>query len=195
MVNVSPERIFRESKERFRTKQEKLNKIKNDMLQNILNENLKKEFSERLKNINFTKKFKLNRIEEKIKILRDKRFAHIDRDYITNLTLEDRQIPREIFDKLEPICNFVNENFDALTIEKIRGKTFFEYSNINGSHPPGMEKRSDIEMILDFIAESDALLNMPENEPDYWPYQRKNLSESDINILNEYREKFNLPKV
>ena len=62
-------------------------------------------------------------------------------------------------------------------------------------NPPGSFGRSDIETLLDHVAQGSPILNMPERQEDLWPHYRENLSKDDISILNEYRNKFGLKSI
>lgn len=62
--------------------------------------------------------------------------------------------------------------------------------------PEGVDKRSDIEYILDLIAKDSYLLNMPENNWQGWEiYKQKTLTKEEIYIINKYRKKFGMCEV
>jgi hypothetical protein len=61
--------------------------------------------------------------------------------------------------------------------------------------PKETEYQSDIDEILDSIAQKSGTLNMPEKYPEAWNYMKKSYSEEAIKILNKYRKKFKLPEV
>jgi hypothetical protein len=69
-----------------------------------------------------------------------------------------------------------------------------EYS-LRVQHPVGVGHRTDIEEALDAVARNSALLNLPEQEPDMWGFQRTRLTEAEVVQLNRYRRKFGLPEV
>jgi len=62
-------------------------------------------------------------------------------------------------------------------------------------HPKGVDARPDIERLLDLIARNSRVLDLAQNDPLAWAYERETLSESDLEILNAYRSKFGLPLV
>jgi hypothetical protein len=61
--------------------------------------------------------------------------------------------------------------------------------------PVDFDSRSDIEELLDNVAEDSPVLNMPERDPDYWSLVSKGYSEQEVETLNRYRVKFGLPEV
>lgn len=95
------------------------------------------------------------------------------------------------FDDLNIIRQKVNELFNILCFSHGYSVEFIEYSS-NVEHPPGTDTRTDIERILDNIAYNSPLINMPEEQKEFWPHYRQNLSEDDIKIMNSYRRKFKL---
>lgn len=57
------------------------------------------------------------------------------------------------------------------------------------------DSKPDIEIILDSIVQRSALLNMAENDSTGWQYRKASMTARDIDMLNSYRRKFNLPIV
>ena len=62
-------------------------------------------------------------------------------------------------------------------------------------HPTGTDPRSDIEIILDKVAQESPVLNMPEKNPRAWGNWKKQFSEEDMEAINTFRKKFELPAV
>ena len=62
-------------------------------------------------------------------------------------------------------------------------------------HPAGVDRRSDVELLLDSLARDSFFLRFPEEDPVFWSLYRKNLTERQIETLNQYRAKFGLPGV
>ena len=62
-------------------------------------------------------------------------------------------------------------------------------------HPIGTKHTTDLEDILDSIARNSFLLNMPEEHPDRWGHHRKRLGKKELDLLNKYRVKFDLPEL
>jgi len=127
-----------------------------------------------------------------IKALRNKRIAHLDKDF--NLSPEQREEMRVSLSDLKVVRDALNQLFELLCFGHQRVVLPIEYYP-EVENPPGVDARSDIEEFLDNIARDSPLLNMPENEPQHWPYDRRSLSKDDLQRLNEYRRKFGLPEV
>jgi hypothetical protein len=54
---------------------------------------------------------------------------------------------------------------------------------------------TDIEEILDGIAQRSSILNLPETNHYMWQMQKQNLSNDNKEKFNFYRRKFNLPEI
>ena len=124
-------------------------------------------------------------IVKRFKELRNKDVAHLDRD--SNIYLFNESNERTFY--LTEIREFkinINTLFQMLNLGHIFPKTDLDYDS-NGKHP------SDIETLLDTIAEKSAIMNMPEKDSEKWLQYRKKLGDSQIKIFNKYRKKFKLP--
>ena len=65
-------------------------------------------------------------------------------------------------------------------------------------HPKNSDPRPDIEKFLDSIVKESNFLNTPERYskyPSVWNAIKNKWDEETLNIFNEYREKYKLPKV
>ena len=45
------------------------------------------------------------------------------------------------------------------------------------------------DVTLDLIIENSPFINIPENQPDYWPHFKKVLSKKEIEQMNYYRKR------
>ena len=54
-------------------------------------------------------------------------------------------------------------------------------------HPQGTDSRSDIEYILDLLAADSVVLQIPEEQEEYWPVYAKGLTQEQKKIFNEWR--------
>jgi hypothetical protein len=124
----------------------------------------------------------------KAKQLRDTQVAHLRRD----LSISEQT--RLDFEELKALSNSLNSLLDTLSFNVDRLMLPVQYSS-RVIHPRGTDSRSDIERLLDGIARDSVILNLPENEPAYWPIYRNRLSQQELEILNKYRDKFKLPQV
>ena len=52
--------------------------------------------------------------------------------------------------------------------------------------------QSDIEEVMDCLAGKSLVLHMPKNDPDRWSSYRENLSQEELDMLNEWRRKCGL---
>lgn len=120
-----------------------------------------------------------------VKTLRDKRIAHLDKDF--NLSPEQVEEVRVSLSDLSKFRDALNQLFKLLCFGH-------QWSLLPSQYRPDMDARSDIEKLLDNIARCSTLLNMPEEQPDYWRRYRETLSEDDLQKVNEYRRKFGLPE-
>ncbi|HKV56937.1 MAG TPA: hypothetical protein VJO32_01600, partial [Ktedonobacteraceae bacterium] len=57
------------------------------------------------------------------------------------------------------------------------------------------EGRADVDWVLDSVAKSSDLLNMPEHDPLRWQHRRPGFSDEEIRMINVYRVKFGLLEV
>jgi hypothetical protein len=144
------------------------------------------DFQAHLRRTRFDKKTRA--MFSKAKQLRDGQVAHLKRDF--NISEQDRLD----FEELKTLRDSLNFVLDALSFNVDRVMLPIQYSP-RVTHPTNIDSRSDIEKLLDGIARNSVILNLPEDEPEYWPTYRKNLSERELEALNEYRFKFGLPAV
>jgi hypothetical protein len=157
---------------------------------------IKPEYSERFKT--YIKKAKLdNKIDnilDKVKTLRNKRFAHFDKKYNFN----PKQIDKIYYSELEDILDYLNFILNLLAFDRYYDSLPVFY-NKNVQHPKGSDSRSDIEIILDNIVKQSTIINAPE-DPDkwqkiLWEKDKSNMTQKEINNFNIYRNKFDLPEI
>jgi hypothetical protein len=96
--------------------------------------------------------------------------------------------------EIKALCDEITKQFSALCFNRAYSMLPVEYIE-NAQHPSGTEQRPDIENLLDCVARSSEVLNMPERQPEYWLRYRQQLSPAAIKILNRYRTKFGLSEV
>lgn len=163
-----------------------IKKFQNEISINI-KEEYSKQFSSHLKEIGFEKK--LDFVAKKVKNLRHKALAHVDKLYVKN-KLSLQTIPWNDFDiiKNNLIIAFHGLSFDSewmlLPISYAPGV----------QHPADTDSRPDIIKILDCIAKESNFLNLPEDNINAWKIEIKNISKEDLEIFNCYRRKNNLKK-
>lgn len=149
-----------------------------------IKEEYKSDFCQKLREVKFDLETK--KIFKKAKDLRNYVFAHFNRnklEQILNLNLSE----------LEKLKDKINSFFDVLTINCEYDMFPPSYSE-NAILPNGVNHRTDIEVILDYVAKNSVLLNMPERFPEEWKCDKENYDEEAIKTINKYRKKFNLPE-
>lgn len=168
-----------------------LRSFKNEIIQHF-EEEFKPQFKIGLKAVKFGKI--KSELEIKIRDLRNNYLAHFKREF-------NAQIPPDSLKKLTiflpdiyDLTEKINTYFQLLCFGYGYAETYFAYSS-NVIPPLGADPRSDIEIILDTIAEKSDILNMPEKQPWLWEIRKKSMSPKGIDILNHYRYKFGLNKV
>ncbi len=125
---------------------------------------------------------------------RHNHIAHFNLRANTEITAEGIQRRGQITSRMRHACELLNSLFDLISLGLGHAKLLHNY-NPGITYPADMDSRTDIEVVLDRIAQDSALLNMPEQRRDFWPHYRRNLSESEMEKLNKYRKKFGLPPV
>jgi hypothetical protein len=145
-------------------------------------------FDERMRHARFDTETKA--MFTKAKLLRDKRIAHLSEAYYSDAKTID---PVNLSD-LKKLRDALNSLLDALSLNVDRRMLPLQYSS-HVIHPVGADHTSDIERILDCVANNSALLNMAEEQPEYWSHYNQRLSAKQLELLNTYRKKFGLPEV
>ena len=161
-----------------------------EIKQNLAEERYRTEFSSKLRDADF--KGKLDKFRDMIKTQRHSRIAHFNRDYNAEPAPTDWEDRKRIFQSIPAIIEIVNSFFDALCIHGYVAKMPFEYYE-GRTPPPGSDDRPDIDILLDWVAKESTLLNLPETHPEFWRDTRPGRKPEDIEELNRYRRKFNLP--
>jgi hypothetical protein len=133
-----------------------------------------------------------NKLLVKLKKYRDEYVAHLNRSLVEGKS----DVEALNMSDLLKLRDILNSLFEVITLKDDTEymMVFLEYSP-NVLNPPGSERRSDIEEILDNIARESAVLNLPERHPQRWKYQQQQMSREDLDRLNHYRKKFGLPEV
>lgn len=163
-----------------------LARFRDDVREHLRTE-YREDFDTALRNLQWDE-HALQRVEK----FRHKRMAHFDSK--CNLSPEVRRTLWLLLPDLTNLRDALNSLFGILCFGHGRGVLPLYYDP-RAQHPRDMDPRSDVEVILDKIARNSPILNMPEEQPQTWPFFRKDLSKDDLQELNEYRKKFGLPEV
>jgi len=156
---------------------------------NRIRQAVKKRFQgqmdDRLRKVRFDQKTR--NLLKRARKLRTQRIAHA----VEGVVLGEEKEVRVFYGDLQQLRDQLNDLLDALSFNVEHMMLPIQYSP-DVIHPKGSDKRPDIERILDSIAKSSPMLNMPEDHPARWPYRRKQLTSEEMKIINQYREKFGL---
>lgn len=133
---------------------------------------------------------KTKRILNNARDLRNKIIAHFNK----NLLLKMEEVKHINILELEELKDNLNSMLDTLSFDVGHEMLPLSYSN-NVIRPKGADDRSDIDVILNCIAEKSIVLNMPEQLPEMWKYAKESYDEKAIKTINKYRKNFNLPEV
>lgn len=164
-----------------------LSRFKNRVL-GLVRPDYKDAFKERLRESRFDQEIRA--LLEKSKELRSNRIAHTTQDLIS----ENIKVSRPSLSDIRRLRDALNSLLDTISfnVGHIMLPLPYEPSVL---HPPLSNHKTDIEEILGCIARNSNLLNMPEKRPETWSRRRARLSEEQINKINFYRRKFDMPEV
>jgi len=157
-----------------------------------IKKNLKPEYVAEFKNKWSSLDFdaKIEKIIDKVKELRNKAVAHLNKEYHTAILANSINEIKVGLDEHKELINASNKIFDFLCFGKGRSVFYVQYLlRIENSEKE--EYLSDIEKILNKVAFHSKIWRMPEEQKEFWPHFReKNLSENDIKEINKYRTMF-----
>jgi len=168
-----------------------LPKFKNKIISKYIKPEYRIKFKQRIKNLEFQNLTSdiLNRIFD----LRNKRLAHNLEEYIKDI----KNIGLINYSELEKLRDCANQLFESLSFGVGHLMLPLPYSE-KVIHPKNSDPRPDIEKFLDSIVKESNFLNTPERYskyPSVWNAIKNKWDEETLNIFNEYREKYKLPKV
>ncbi|MEA2031235.1 MAG: hypothetical protein U9N55_06540 [candidate division Zixibacteria bacterium] len=166
--------------------------FKNKVLEHLIDPAVRDSLKSELDNLSFNKEFK----EYKnlfIKI-RHEEISHFNRERNTKLTEAELRQRQELVNQISPASELIGQLFQILCLGKVHLQSLSEYSQGKPFFPKDGTV-SDIEKLLDWVADQSPLLHMPEDEPQVWSMFRRKYSAEDIETINTYRRKFNLPKI
>jgi hypothetical protein len=146
----------------------------------------KEDFNACLKQVRFDQGVK--NLLKQAKALRVNFIAYTTRDLVLGkIELSYFSIPKlkKLLDKLNSFFNVLSFDFEHIMLP-------IPYDHFIIS---SYKTDTDIEKILDYIIKDSHVLNMSEQNPNRWQIHRKKLDKDKLKILNQYRKKFNLPKV
>jgi hypothetical protein len=159
-------------------------RFKNKVRQSIKAQ-YKAAFDKLLREVRFERQVKeaLDKAQE----LRSGRIAHSLEDMVLGKTEE----PLVRFGDLMELRDHLVAILEAIAFNVDHMMHPMQYSS-RVQHPAGVDSRSDIEELLDLIAEHSPALHLPEEQPEVWNAQREVYPERELRAFNEYRRKFGL---
>lgn len=142
---------------------------------------------ETLKQLDFEQR--MSELERKIIYARHNYLAHYN--YKLNIDLTNPPMNLQLnLDDFKNIIEVVRELFDALCFTHRHSLWLWGYSENYR-----IQERTDIDKMLDLLAERSVWLKMPEVDPELWEENRAKLSEFQLKQFNLYRAKFGLELV
>lgn len=130
-------------------------------------------------------------LRTKVSQIRNHFIAHVNRDKISLLSRSQSSQLHVTLSELETIRTAMNDYFAILCLGEGLGVMLIQYDGKTQDH----SELTDIDALLDWVARSSPVLNMPEQDPNVWRVHREDLSEDDVAVLNHWRVKFSLQPV
>jgi len=158
----------------------KLTEFRDEITKNLVSKKERSKFVDRHREVDFDGK--MSEIGKQIKDLRNKRIAHLSKEIVGGSIKGSHFRQSVSLSGLREITNCLNEFFQVLSLGIGREMTL-----------PNPDQ--DIDRVLYMLARNSDVLNMLEQQPEFWPCYKENLSNADLLILNDYRRKFGLPEV
>lgn len=168
-----------------------LRHLKNQITQNMRTDGLKAELIALLKQIGFEKTVGI--VTPKIRAIRCNYLAHNNREKNTRPTPQDIKDRKLSFTDLQSVMESLARLFEPLCFAQRKALVTPDYDDWEYDVP--VDNRTDIEKLLDEIAKSSPLLNMPERDARLWVIMKADKSPDDLQVINTYRAKFGLPAV
>lgn len=161
-----------------------IRKVQKNVSKNLKNDTLRSEFDISLNSVNFDNS--IESVEKNIQIIRHNYLAHFNRTRNIESNKENsNEVKIKLLD-LEKVNDQVNSLFELLCFDFIKSTLHLGYID--------PDKENDLDNILNTLVKDSIVLNMPEKESGLWKYHKENLTESEIDVINTFREKFGLPK-
>lgn len=160
---------------------------KSEIIRNAIDDRAKKTITDRLRAVDFDRR--IDQIEEKLRRIRNNYLAHHNKLENT-LSPDQRTTPDLTYAEMKTLLAAGWELFDALSFDASFSRGFMEY----GSHISDREQ-TDIDRLLEHVATSSYLLNLPERNKEAWEIRRAKLIPEEIEHINRYRAKAGLTPV
>lgn len=165
-------------------------KILKNHIAKYMKPKFKDEFFSELKKVE-TAPSKVENALERIKDLRNKRLAHLDKNIVFNLgALQALGIS---FQELKDISDYLTKFFALLCFGHGYAVLPVEYFLAKQKD----KEDTDVDYLLNLLVQDSRLFDLPEREPELWElYKReRNIPQSVIDTINKFRKRNNLPMV
>ncbi len=166
-----------------------LRQLKNQVMAKAQDDSVRRQFTEQLSLQNIKKRIKL--IEDRVICLRNKHFAHTDKDTamgkaaLSQVTLEEL---RALATAAHDLINAIGVDTDYVTIHPEYEEAF---AGLDGSS----SRKLDVEALLDDMVARCEDFRMPETKPYDFQFYWKSLTPIQRDAFNDYRRKFGLPEI
>jgi hypothetical protein len=167
-----------------------LQRLKKEVLGNMQNPELVREFEAKLRHS--AVEASIHKATRKIRNLRHKYIAHLDHSKNVAPTPADIKERALCLADVRACAFALNSFFDLLSFGQRRAMVPVDYFPPD-QRPVSQDTVSDVDGLLDAIAQRSDLLNLPENDRRHWLSWRESLTPPDVQVLNQYRHKFGLP--
>jgi len=162
-----------------------LHRFKNTIVQRI-KDAYREPFQQRLKEVRFDEE--TEKLLARAKDIRNQRIAHITQQFANNFFQRPPEQLGFNLGELKSLRDRLTALFQALAIDAGHRMLPIGYDTDTG--------QSDIEQLLDGIADKSRILRMPEQQPEFWQaYRLPSLTDPEKDLINTYRRKFGLAPI
>jgi AbiU2 len=167
-----------------------LSKLKNNILRDYIKAEFRDEFNARVKAADYNAK--LAAVQGVYTEIRHNYVAHFNFMKNAKPTADEikaRQLDlKVIFDTRD----LINTMYQVLSLDRyafLPVQYYPDSMNLAVGGPPG----TDIDKLLDLIAQNSEIVNMPERQADYWPIFKESRPPKEIEFILAMRKKFGMP--
>jgi hypothetical protein len=162
-----------------------LPRFKNAIVQHI-KDTRREPFLKRLKAARFDEE--TEELQTRAKAIRNQRIAHITQQFADDFFQRPLEQLGFNLGELKTLRDRITALFQALAINATYRMLPIGYDTDTG--------KSDIEQLLDDIADKSPILRMPEQQPEWWQtYRLPSLTNAEKEQINMYRRKFGLTPI
>jgi len=164
-------------------------KLRASIMRNVRDDEARNYITARLKELKFDERARSAQAVEQV---RNEWIAHIHRKSSATLLAQGMGTPRVPAETLYGLADAVHELIEALSFDSGRATSYDGYDKYSTM---SSRDRTDFERVLDMIAANHPVINMPEEQPDFWQDYKLGMTGSDRALFNMYRCRSGLPAV